>query len=189
MALVTGEAPCPRQQICSPTALLLLRQRLAREPDVPAPHSWAAGNSEAVVPSAEREDWPQNRARGRIWAPLRESDQPQAFSLKIRTAPGRGNANKGPISTQAQAFTPLQTAKLRDLAEREESNAVAKTWSSPFSWEDCCIPCDDDDGEDDSGGGGGDNDGDDTNNKSLLSTYYVLSKYVNLLYSHHNPGS
>lgn len=33
-----------------PRAFLELRPRLAREPDVPAPHSWAAGSIEAAAP-------------------------------------------------------------------------------------------------------------------------------------------
>lgn len=34
----------------TPRAFLELKAKLTREPDVPAPHSWAAGSSEATLP-------------------------------------------------------------------------------------------------------------------------------------------
>lgn len=102
MAATRGETPRPTQSRLIPgtlRAFLELRQRLARDPDVPALHSWAAGSREARAPLAGEAGWPTSRAgsRGQMWAypghqirpglQLAEDAWPQVGKTQTRAPP------------------------------------------------------------------------------------------------------
>lgn len=96
-------------------AFLELRQRIASEPDVPAPHSWAADGSKTPDPSAEGAGWPRSGVAATGSGLLGGSDQPQAFSLKRMRVPSpgprAGERKRAPAATHASACGPPETAK------------------------------------------------------------------------------
>lgn len=122
MAATRGEVLRLNQSRLIPSrAFLELRQRIASEPDVPAPHSWAAEGSKTPGPSAEGAGWPRSRVAATGSGLLRGSDQPQAFSLKkivsLPRPPELGKCKRGPRRHTSLGLHPTGDCKMRHPAE------------------------------------------------------------------------